>query len=116
MKDPLKTVKMINEQPLEIKKELRIRELIRVNNIMGTVNSDGIEGELPGKYSVWFKTPKEAKEYENALNDDKTVLVTLKEIGARWSVIDSEIRTPNAEIKESSLSEQKKESEAFADY
>ena len=116
MKDELKTVKMINEQSVKVTEVKRIRELVRVNNLMGTVLSDSVEGELTGKYSVWFKTLKEANKCNDGIKEGKTVLVTLKEIGARWSVIDSEIRTPNAEIKESSLSEQKKESEAFADY
>ena len=90
-------------------KELRIRKLIKVINIMGTVESANKEGELTNTYSVWFKTYKEASKYQEALNKGKTVFVTLKEIGARWSVIKAEIRKPNVEIPDSTLEEQQKE-------
>ena len=75
-------------EDIKFDREHRIRELVRVNNIMGTVKSHEIEGELLGKYSVWFKTLKEANTCKEGLNDDKkTVLVTIKEVGNRWSVI-----------------------------
>ena len=112
----LKTVNKILEEPIRVKELKRIRELVRVNNIMGTVKSDNIEGELTNNYSVWFKTPREAKQYQDSLSDGKIVLVTIKEIGSRWSVIKAEIRKENVEIKEPTLKEQQGESKAFADY
>jgi hypothetical protein len=107
----MNTMDKIQEKTLNMKivEEKRIRELIKVINIMGTVKSANKEGELTNTYSVWFKTYKEANKYQEALNDGKVVLVTLKEIGNRWSVIDAEIRKPNVEIPDSTLEEQRQE-------
>ena len=120
MKDELKTVKMIQDKSenVEFDRELKIRELVRIipHTFMGTVKSLDKEGELTGRYSVFFKNHNETKGLQKAIDDKKTVLVTIKEIGNRWGVIKSEIRKPNAEIKEPTLEEQKKETKAFADY
>lgn len=94
MKDVLETVNKIRETPLKVTEIKRIRELVRVNNIMGTVESEGDPDEIISKhYSVWFKTFKEAQICKDALEDGKQVLVTIKEVGSRWGVIKNAIRT-----------------------
>lgn len=120
MSNELKTVNKIVDESKDIvfDREYRIRELVRIipHTDMGTVKSEDIEGELTGRYSVFFKNHNETKGLQKAIDDKKTVLVTIKEIGNRWGVIKSEIRKPNAEIKEPTLEEQQKESEAFGGY
>jgi hypothetical protein len=120
MKDACKTVNKIVEdsKDIEFDREYRIRELIRVvpHSTVGTVKSDEVEGEPTGRYSIFFKDLNSTKGLQDAINDGKTVLVTLKEIGGRPDVIKSEIRVPNVEIKDSTLKEQQKETEAFANY
>ena len=113
----MNTMDKIQEKTLNMKitEEKRIRELVRVtpHSTMATVKSENAPGELLGKYSAWFKTPVEASSCDYELSKGKTVLVTIKEIEGRWSIIKSEIRTPNVDIPESSLEEQHKEMEAL---
>ena len=116
----MKTMDKIVEKTLNMKitEEKRIRELIRIvpHSSMGVVKSCDVEGEPISRYSIFFKNLSETNGLQEAIDNDKKVLVTLKMIGGRPSVIKSEIRTPNVKIPESSLEEQQKESEAFGDY
>ena len=111
--------KILDKQD-EIKpdREYKVRELVRIipHTDCGTVKSQNKEGELTGKYTVFFKNRGETKGLQEAIDNGKTVLVTLKEVDRKWFVIKKEIRTSNVEIKESSLEEQQKETEAFANY
>jgi hypothetical protein len=98
------------DTPLKVTEIKRIRELVMVNNIMGTVESEGQPDEIISKhYSVWFKTFKEAQICKDALTEGKQVLVTIKEVGSRWGVIKNAIRKPPVEIPEPSLEEQHSE-------
>ena len=110
----------ILEKQDEIKpdREYKVRELVRIipHTDCGTVKSQNKEGELTGKYTVFFKNRGETKGLQEAIDNGKTVLVTIKEVDKKWFVIKKEIRTPNVKIPESSLEEQQKESEAFGDY
>ena len=110
---------MKKSKDMEFDREYRIRELIRVvpHSMVATVKSEDIEGEPTGRYSVFFKNLNEADGLQESINDGKTVLVTLKEIGGRPGVIKSHILAKDTvEFKEPSLKEQKKENKAFADY
>ena len=99
---------MEKSEDMEFDRETEIRDLVRVveHSTMGTVKSDETPGELPGKYSVWFKTQKEADACFDGIQNGYTVRVALKEVGNRKSVIRYYIRIPNVEIKESTLKEQ----------
>lgn len=117
MSDELKTVNKIIEKSKDIvfDRETEIRDLIRVveHSTLCTVKSDETPGELPGKYSAWFRTQKESDECFEAIKNGKTVRVALKDIGNRQSVTKYHIITPNKEIGESSLKEQTKEVESL---
>jgi hypothetical protein len=115
MKDACSTVNKILEEPIRVKELKRIRDLVRTNNISGIVKSGNAPGELTGKYTIWFRTLSETAGLNDAIKEGKTVRVTIKEIGGRWSVIKDGIAiiTPNTEIPEPTLEEQTKEYEAL---
>ena len=117
MKDPLKTVNMIRKQFVkDIKRD--VRELVRIvpHSVIGTVKSEGQPDEPVNDYDVFFENLYKTEGLQEAIDEGKTVLVTLKEVDRRWFVIKKEIRTPNVEIPESSLEEQQEETEAFSGY
>ena len=103
----------ILEKQDEIKpdREYKVRELVRIipHTDCGTVKSQNKEGELTGKYTVFFKNRGETKGLQEAIDNGKTVLVTIKEVAKKWFVIQKQVRTPNVEIPDTTLEEQHQE-------
>ena len=120
MSDELKTVKMINDksEDMEFDREYEIRELSHIipRTDCGMVKPDKKSNRITKEHMVFFKNRYEAEKFQDALEKGKTVYLGLKDVDRKKFVIESEIRTPNVEIKEASLSEQKEEQEAFGGY
>lgn len=110
MSDELKTVNKIVEDSKDIKfgREYRMRKLARIipRTDCGMVKSHKIKNEITKDYMVFFKNRSATKGLQEAIDEGKTVFVTIKEVKGRWFVIKKEIRTPNVEIPGASLKEQ----------
>ena len=123
MKDPLKVVKRIINNPLPEKKNLSgvylIRDVVRVIGIMATVKSRGHPMEPRGTYTVWLDTPDMyTSTVSRALHHGETVTVGIQLIDDRWEVL--EFHTPvtyeTATVEQVELQAQRSEYATYANY
>ena len=120
MSDELKTVNNIldKSEDMVFDREYNILKLDHVipHTDCGMVKDHKINDRITKDHMVFFKNRYEAEKFQDALEKGKTVYLGLKDVDRKKFVIESEIRTPNVEIKEASLEKQAKENKAFADY